>query len=64
MAVYLSEVDSEDEVQDLLYEVVSLWVTVRGFAMCSAWLDHYKQAKRRTTKKSKSLRKSIQTNTN
>ena len=43
----------------LLHEIASLWVTMRGFSMTSAWLEKYKVAKDCLLKKKKALRKSL-----
>ena len=37
--------------------IVDLWVTMRGFSYASAWNEKYKQAKQKTTRKSKGVRK-------
>ena len=53
-------VDIDDEyTQELLQEVISKWVHIRGFAMASSWLEDYKMASGKTVKKSKSLRKRL-----
>ena len=46
-----SAISSEILSESLLLEMVTLWVTMRGFSMCSAWLDEYKQAQSVKTKK-------------
>ena len=54
-----SDIESRDLASSLLHEIASLRVTIRGFSLCAAWLEAYKVAKSKTTKKSKSLRNSI-----
>ena len=44
----------------LLNELVDMWVTIRGFAVVSNWLEQYKIAQKSTVKKSKPLRKKLQ----
>ena len=46
----------QEEAVKLLTEIVDMWVTMRGFAITSKWMEEYKKAKKKTTKKSKSLR--------
>ena len=53
------DMDSEEESQELLREVVSKWVTIRGFAIASMWMEVYKQACKETTAKSTGLRKHL-----
>ena len=45
---------------ELLAEIVDMWVTTRGFALVSFWLEQYKGAQKASVKKSKSLRKKLQ----
>ena len=52
-------IDSEEEVQELLHEIVQLWVTVRGFSIAASWMETYKQATKQTKQKSTSLRKHL-----
>ena len=42
------DLDSYEEAQELLYEVVHLWVTIRGFLIASMWMETYKQATKQT----------------
>ena len=53
------DIKKESEADDLLHEIVSLWVTIRGFAVTSFWLEQYKNVQQKTVKKSKSLRKTL-----
>ena len=54
--------DIEDEVvgTQLLKHVVELWLTIRGYAISSSWMEKYKQVKKTTTKRRKGLRKTLQ----
>ena len=49
----------EDIGQELLVEIVQLWLTVRGFSTAGAFVEQYKQATKKSTKKSTSLRKGL-----
>lgn len=53
------DIDSEDDSQELLTEIIKLWTTVRGFSLAASWMEVYKQSSAKTTKKSTSLRKSL-----
>ena len=44
----------------VLDKIVKLWVTVRGFAFTSGWIELYKLLKKTTTQKKKPLRESLQ----
>jgi hypothetical protein len=44
----------EEEVnQELFKMIINHWVTIRGFSFTSAFMETYKQRKRKTVKKSK-----------
>ena len=49
----------EDIGQELLVQIVQLWLTVRGFSTAGAFVEQYKQATKKSTKKSTSLRKGL-----
>jgi hypothetical protein len=49
----------DEDVDELLHVIVDLWVTMRGFALTSSWLEQYKLANK-NVKKSKSLREGLQ----
>lgn len=53
------DIRDEVESEELLKEICNLWVTTRGFAMTSFWLEEFKRTTKETTKKRKSLRKSL-----
>lgn len=44
----LQDLDSYEEAQELLYEIIHLWVTVQGFSIASMWMDTYIQASNQT----------------
>ena len=52
------EVD-EDVGQELLAEIVQLWLTIRGFSTAGAFVEHYKQITKKSVTKSSSLRKGL-----
>lgn len=56
----LTTIVSDSDGALLLERLVKLWITIRGFAFTSAWLELYKQHKRKALQKSKALRKTIQ----
>ena len=43
----------------LLNDIVSLYVTLRGFSYTKSWMEMYKQETKATLQKSKGLRKKI-----
>ena len=51
--------DSDEEAQELLHEIVQLWVTVRGFSIAASWMETYKTAAKQTKQKSTGLRKHL-----
>ena len=51
-------IDDEDK-NELLHRIVDMWVTIRGFAVTSKWINDYKEAKGKTAKKAKSLRNQL-----
>ena len=54
------EVEPQIE-EKLLRLVAGMWVTIRGFSYSSAWIEKYKQEHKKTTEKSKGIRKVLQT---
>lgn len=53
------EIDIREVHQELLRKIVELYVTVRGFSFASAWLEKYKQKTKKSTQRSKSLRRDL-----
>ena len=43
----------------ILDMIIDLWIVIRGFSMASAWVEHYKVTQKKTTQKSKALRKTL-----
>eukprot|EP00731_Ephydatia_muelleri_P024925 Em0017g8a len=48
---------SDDVATTILEMVVDLWITVQGFSLAGAWVEEYKITQKKTTQKSKALRK-------
>ena len=53
------DIDNPEHAQELLQEIVTLWVTVRGFSLTATWMEVYKKKEKKTIQKSTGLRKSI-----
>ena len=53
----------EEDAQTLLKMVIELWVTIRGFAFASSWIELYKQASNKTIQRSKALRREVHSST-
>ena len=53
------DIDTVHNAALLLKEIVELWLTIRGFSIAGQWLEIYKNNKALTTKKTKSLRKTL-----
>ena len=52
--------DVEDSVATtLLHSIIKLWVTMRGFAFASSWIELYKQNAKKSLQRSKGLRKTL-----
>ena len=49
----------EKDSLELLQQMVSLWLTIRGFSITKTWVEDYKQKSITTTRKKKSLRKEL-----
>lgn len=45
--------------EQLLQQIVQLWLTIRGFSAAGAFVEQYKQVTKKSTKKSTSLRKGL-----
>ncbi len=58
-AVLSQDIDDPNHDQELLGEIIKLWVTVRGFSMTATWMEIYKKKEKKTVQKSTGLRKSI-----
>ena len=49
----------EEEKKELLFRIVDLWVTIRGFSFARSWMEMYKQANKKGTQRVKALRKEL-----
>ena len=52
-------IESPENSEALLTEIIHLWVTIRGFSMAASWMEEYKKNTKKTTQKSTGLRKAI-----
>ena len=59
-SVVAVDIQEEEDSDELLGWIVDMWVTLRGFAVTSHWMEVYKQVKGKSVKKKKSLRKELQ----
>ena len=53
----------DDKAKILLTMIVDLFITVRGFSFTKSSMELYKQATKKSTQKSKALRKTLSTKT-
>ena len=44
------DITSEEEATKLLHEIVSLWLTIRGFSVASAWVEELKKGEHKQKK--------------
>ena len=49
----------EEEAQALLSLIIDLWITIRGFSFASSWIEKYKTEHKKSTQKSKAVRKQL-----
>lgn len=50
---------NEDISNTVLDLIVNMWITIRGFAQANAWMELYKKAQKKSTQKTKGLRKQL-----
>ena len=50
---------TDDVATTVLEMIVDLWITVRGFSLAGAWVEEFKITQKKTTQKSKALRKQL-----
>ena len=55
----ISEDWDEEESKVLFEMIVDLWITIRGFAFASSWVEKYKMASKKSTQKTKGIRKKL-----
>ena len=53
------DISDAKDADELLKRIVDTWVTIRGFAITSSWLEQYKMTTNKSTTKRKGLRKEI-----
>ena len=53
------EIDDPEDAEILLKDLISLWVTVRGYSITALWMETYKSTEKKSIQKSTGLRKSI-----
>lgn len=53
------DIHAEEDSTELLREIVSLWLNIRGFSISKIWMEEYKQIVCISTQKTKSLRKEL-----
>lgn len=53
------DIEEEQDALKLLRAIIQLWITMRGLALTSTWMETYKQIHKKNTKSSKGLRKSL-----
>ena len=46
-----TDIQDEQTSQDLLREIVELWLTIRGFSIAREWMEMYKRFSSKATKK-------------
>ncbi len=54
------DIPEKDASAELLKNLIDMWVTIRGFAVVSNWLEQYNVAQKQSVKKSKRLRETLQ----
>ena len=59
-----ADIIDEEDGNELLHKIVSMWVVMRGVSITSKWMEDYKLAKDKTVKKSRSLRKDLSSESN
>ena len=53
------DLDDEELSNELLKNVVEMWLMIRGFSMASSWMEYYKQCDESNTKSKTGLRKGL-----
>ena len=61
-SIAASEVAQEHELT-LLQNITKMWITVRGFAYVSGWVEQYKQEQKVLLQKKKALRATLNSKT-
>ena len=58
------EVENKEIHNILLNMIVELYVTMRGFSYASMWMEKFKKSSKKSTQRSKSLRRDLYENNN
>ena len=53
------DIGEDDLTNELLTQVVELWLAIRGNSCVGEWMEYYKQTKQEVIKQKKSLRKML-----
>ena len=53
------DIESPEDAESLLTEIINLWVTIRGYSIAASWMEVYKGNEKKNVQKSTGLRKSI-----
>ena len=53
------DLDDEELSNELLKNVVEMWLTIRGFSMANTWMEYYKQFNESNTKSKTGLWKGL-----
>ena len=53
------DTDTEENSNELLRTIATMWITIRGHALASAFMEQYKEAVATQTKGAKDIRKSL-----
>ncbi len=61
--VVASDISDDSDSNELLSRIVSLWLTIRGFAISKSWMEDYKVKQATTVKAKKSLWKEASSTT-
>ena len=51
--------EEDDDADAVLDMIIDLWITIRGYAYCSSWIEFHKKEHQRGLQKSKALRKTL-----
>ena len=58
-AILSQDIDSEAYSVELLRDIATLWITIKGFSIAFYWMETYKLANEETKEKSTGLRKHL-----
>ena len=54
-----TDLETSNLAEELLRDIIELWLNIRGFSVAGQWMEVYKHNKSTTTKRAKSLRKTL-----